>query len=68
MSSELVYSTSSACIWCFGDEGWEPFDSDDADQNLCRTHVAEYEGVSVAELNRAEHAVHADMTDLGYFD
>jgi hypothetical protein len=49
------YTTASgdACPWCGGID-YEPFDSDDADQNLCRGHVAEFEGLSLDGLDRME--------------
>ena len=57
------------CAWC-ADENteFEPSDSDDAMQTLCRGHYAEYEGLSLDGLDRMEAAERADMTDLGYFD
>lgn len=56
------------CAWCNGNDDFEPFDSDDADQTLCRIHVAEYEGVSLDGLDRMGAGIQADMTDLGYYD
>lgn len=49
------------CPWCLDPESeFEPFDSDDADQILCRAHVAEYEGLSLDGLDRADSEMYAD--------
>jgi hypothetical protein len=41
--------TTTKCPWCNGS------DNDDPDPStLCRTHEAEYEGLSVAELDRRD--------------
>lgn len=58
------------CPWCKdGDASpFEPDDDDDAEQLLCRGHLAEYLGESLASLDRMEAAEHADMEALGYFD
>jgi hypothetical protein len=37
------------CPWCAGD-----YDDETDPELLCRTHLAEYEGLSVAELDRME--------------
>lgn len=51
---DWTYTASGdACLWCKGTD-YEPSDSDDADQTLCRGHVAEYEGVSLDGLDRME--------------
>lgn len=42
-----MYDTE--CEWCNGSDNDEP-DTD----NLCRAHLAEYEGLSVDELDRME--------------
>lgn len=60
-------ASGGRCVWCAGSE-YEPFDSQEADQILCRGHVAEFEGTSLAGLDRWDDAIHADMVDLGYFD
>jgi hypothetical protein len=40
------------CPWCKEDgPEFEPADSDDAEQTLCRGHLAEYEGTSLDGLN-----------------
>ncbi len=50
------------CAWCADpNSDFEPFDSDDADQTLCRPHVAEYEGLSLAGLDRMESKMEADQ-------
>lgn len=57
------------CPWCADDNSeFEPFDSDDAEQTLCRFHLAEFEGTSLDGLDRQDAAIRADMTELGYFD
>jgi hypothetical protein len=59
------------CKWCPGkrqSEDFEPFDAIEAGDALCRGHLAEYMGESLASLDRAEDAARADMADLGYFD
>jgi hypothetical protein len=55
------------CAWC---SGWsfEPFDYDDAEQALCRGHLAEFEGTSLDGLDRQDADIRADMANLGYFD
>lgn len=58
------YTTASGddCPWCLDPESeFEPFDSDDADQTLCRAHVAEYEGLSLDGLDRMESEQAKDM-------
>lgn len=37
------------CSWCK-----DPNSTDESGEGLCRTHTAEYEGISVAELDRSE--------------
>jgi hypothetical protein len=56
------------CAWCKGYEDFEPFDSDDADQTLCESHVAEFEGVSLDGLQRMAQQDLVNMADLGCFD
>lgn len=57
------YTTASGddCLWCGRGIDYEPFDSDDADQKLCRGHVAEYEGLSLDGLDRMESEQVKDM-------
>jgi hypothetical protein len=57
----------NTCLWCAGSDA-EPADSDDAEMLLCREHLAEYEGTSLAGLDQRDAGERADMTDLGYFD
>lgn len=63
------YKTPSGaeCPWCKGQE-IEPADEDDAFATLCRGHIAEYLGESLASLDRREAAERADMEAMGYFD
>lgn len=50
------------CPWCLHqNSNFEPFDSDDADASLCRTHVAEYEGLSLNGLDRADDEMARDL-------
>lgn len=57
------------CPWCQDDNsGYEPADDIEAHSRLCRTHEAEYNGLSVDGMERMESAIRADMADLGYFD
>ncbi len=42
----------NACPWCDGYD-FEPHDPESA---LCRSHLAEYEGLSLGELERMERA------------
>lgn len=44
----LGHSARDTCPWCL-DENAEDFSS-----LLCRAHLAEYEGLSIAELDRME--------------
>jgi hypothetical protein len=57
------YKTSAGddCAWCGGGPDYEPFDSDDADARLCRGHVAEFEGLSLAGLDRMESEMRKDL-------
>lgn len=48
----------NTCPWC------KPNASDDVDPRLlCRGHLAEYEGLSVAELDRMEDEQAAEYLD-----
>lgn len=53
-----------SCLWCT-----DPNADDVADsvsyKRLCRSHKAEYEGLSLDGLDRMESEELADMTDLG---
>lgn len=61
--------SGDTCPWCADESSpFEPEDSDDAELTLCRGHFAEYEGESLASLDRREAEQRADMTDLGFFD
>jgi hypothetical protein len=44
------------CRWCFPEaiSDFEPFDDIEAEQELCRGHLAEYCGLSLAGLDRQE--------------
>jgi hypothetical protein len=56
------YTGHAMCTWCNDPNSeFEPFDSDDADQTLCRAHVAEYEGLSLTGLDRMESEMEADQ-------
>ena len=59
------YKTPSGndCAWCFGRD-YEPFDCDDAEQTLCRGHLAEYEGTSLDGLDAEDAARLADYVDF----
>ena len=49
------------CAWCADENSeFEPMDSDDADMNLCRGHVAEFEGLSLDGLDRADSELWKD--------
>lgn len=63
------YSTPNGnrCAWCAGSDT-EPTDADDAELTLCRGHLAEWLGESLASLDAAENAAYADMAALGFFD
>lgn len=50
---------TTGCPWCAGSEA----DSPDPEL-LCRTHQAEYEGLSVAALDRRDAAEAADLRDM----
>lgn len=58
------YTTPSGndCAWCYGSD-CEPFDCDDAEQTLCRGHLAEYEGTSLDGLDAEDAANLADYLD-----
>lgn len=56
------------CPWCHGNDYFEPADADDAEMILCRSHLAEYLGESLAGLDRADAEQMADAASLGYFD
>lgn len=56
------------CLWCGDNPDYEPGDDVEAAEKLCRGHLAEFTGVSIDGLDRAERAAHADMEALGYFD
>jgi hypothetical protein len=52
-------SAMSKCLWCADPQtDAEPMDPE---RELCRSHLAEYEGLSVAELDRMESEQYADM-------
>jgi hypothetical protein len=46
----------SRCQWC-----WHPGNEDEEATTLCRTHEAEREGVSEAELDRMDREMYADL-------
>ena len=56
-----------SCLWC-DDLDTEPCDDREAERLLCRGHLAEYVGTSLAGLDRMESAERADMAELGMFD
>lgn len=45
------------CPWCL-----DP-DAEDWDEDLCRMHEAEYEGTSVAELDRRDSEQYSEYID-----
>ena len=45
------------CLWCAGS------DAEDPGPNACRPCLAEYEGMSVAELDRMEAEQAAELAD-----
>ena len=49
--------TKPQCAWCRNPNA----DDTDRPDLLCRTHLAEYEGLSVAELDRMESEQACDM-------
>jgi hypothetical protein len=51
--------TSAQCIWCHDPQtDQEPTDPE---AELCRSHLAEHEGLSVSELDRMEREQAADL-------
>jgi hypothetical protein len=60
-------ASGGTCLWC-GHKNYDPFDGYDAEQKLCRGHLAEYLGESLDSLDRAEMQAFADMRDSGYLD
>jgi hypothetical protein len=57
------------CLWCNNPNADDTAVATSASyKQLCRYHLAEYEGLSLDGLDRMEAAEHADMADLGYFD
>lgn len=48
------------CAWCAG-AGYEPADPE---TELCRAHLAEYEGLSETELGRMESEQAAELADM----
>lgn len=50
---------AARCPWCAGS-----YSDDDDPETLCRTHLAEYEGLSVAELDRMEAEQAAEYYDI----
>ncbi len=54
----------ATCHWC-DDRDTEPTDDIDAEKILCRGHLAEYLGESLAGLDRMEAVQRADMVNLG---
>jgi hypothetical protein len=60
--------TGANCLWCSGNDNYEPFAYDDAEQTLCRGHLAEFEGTSLDGLDRQDADIRVDMANLGYFD
>jgi hypothetical protein len=50
------------CVWC-ADPASE-YEPANPDAELCRTHLAEHEGLSVAELDRADSEQAAELADL----
>lgn len=55
------------CVWC-RDPNADESHVGNPETDLCRPHWAEYEGGSLAGLDRMLAAERADMTDMGYFD
>lgn len=64
-SDWYVTPSGGKCPWCTGDDNFEPGCAAD---ELCRGHLAEHEGTSLAGLDRADAAERADMAALGFFD
>jgi len=52
------YLASQTCPWCLNpsDDEWS--------EKLCRTHEAEYEGLSVSELDRRDAERDAEYSDV----
>jgi hypothetical protein len=45
------------CLWC------DDPDAEDWDESLCRMHEAEYEGVSIEQLDRRDSEQYAEYLD-----
>lgn len=57
------------CQWCADDLAEVgSVDPDNPARELCRSHLAEYEGTSLDGLDRMEADERADMDALGYND
>lgn len=48
----------TTCPWCRN-----PNSTDESGRNLCRPHLAEYEGISEAELDRSDAEQGAEYAD-----
>lgn len=54
-SSWYQAPSGSDCLWCHDENtGYEPFDDDDAEVELCRGHLAEFLGTSIDGLDRMD--------------
>lgn len=56
------------CPWEDPNSTYEPLDGIDAEEILCRFHLAEWSGTSMDGLDREDAAMRADMADMGYYD
>lgn len=54
------------CVWCRHPEFDDMSDAEFA--QACRTHQAEFEGLSLDGLDRQDAAMRADMDALGFND
>lgn len=52
------YVGTDECPWCLDEH------DDEYSEKLCRTHLAEYEGLSVSELDRIEDEQGAELYEL----
>ncbi len=56
MARERAVGSNSRCLWCAGSADIVS----DAESQLCRDHLAEFDGVSVAQLDNADQAAWLD--------
>ena len=57
IESERAVGSNARCLWCAGSSDIVT----DAESQLCRAHLAEFDGVSVAQLDAQDAAAVADL-------